>query len=208
MASLIDRVRYSLDNLWPQDACHALIFVRSEGHLLLAKKVMEEGTGHGRLNGYGIKIKFGERVIDAAVRGLSEMTGLEIPQAQFRHAADIDSRVYETADDDFEDYHHIARLYIFIADIPKRVSVPGIPEMEDPRWYAEDALPWPEMFPDDEHWLRRALAASGYYGRVLKFVYRDHSLMDSAPSIYEQTPRDIYEAPVPDPNDPRFAIAA
>ncbi|MFC3298862.1 8-oxo-dGTP diphosphatase [Arthrobacter agilis] len=107
------------------------------------------GFGAGRLVALGGKIDGPESALDAAVREVEEESGIRLVPAAVREAGRISwSFPAHPA------WNMAATL--FTADDVGQP--PAASDEIDPRWYAVDDLPWPDMWKDAPHWIPAVLA--------------------------------------------------
>lgn len=114
--------------------------VRGSEILLAIKK---RGHGVGRWNGMGGKIEPGETIKQAAIRETREEVGIKI--TDFEKRAELI----------FNELHKGEReqiiVHVFVAS-----SWQGEPQETEemaPRWFKLSAIPYAEMWSDDEYWL-------------------------------------------------------
>lgn len=116
-----------------------LCLLHTDTHVLLGMK--KRGFGAGRWNGFGGKVEPGETIEEAARREMQEEAGVLVPEiekAGILHFA-------------FEGSPELLEVHIFRAR-----SYEGEPtESEEmrPQWFLQDEIPFPDMWPDDAHWL-------------------------------------------------------
>ncbi len=142
-----------------------LVMVHEGGRVLLAKK--KAGFGGGWWNGFGGKVQPGESVEVAARRELMEEAG-------------IDVRTLEKAGMlyfDIEGDEQLHEGHIF-----RGSGVIGEPieteEMEKAEWFAEDRVPYTEMWQGDDAWMPLFLEGKTFEG-VMAFNAR-HELVSAA----------------------------
>lgn len=127
-----------------------LCMVRRGGTLLLGMK--KRGFGAGRWNGFGGKVEDGETVEQAAVRELREEAGIAARSLSARGRLRF---TFASGDPELD-------VRVFAVD-----AFDGEPvETEEmrPAWFAEDALPFDAMWPDDRHWVPLFLAGASFQG--------------------------------------------
>ena len=115
-----------------------LCMVCREGEILLGYK--KRGFGAGRWNGFGGKVEEGETTEEAAKRELSEESGMEAKAM----------KKVGTLDFSFKNDPKVLEVHIF-----KVTDFEGVPvESEEmrPQWFAFDAIPFDQMWSDDEQW--------------------------------------------------------
>ena len=128
---------------WRPKVRATLIFIRQGDKLLLIEK--KTGLGAGKVNGPGGKLEPGETPRQCAHRELEEELSITAEQliavAQLRFL--------------MSNYHDIECL-VFFAD--HFAGHPTESPEARPFWCPLDAIPWSQMWEDDELWLPRALA--------------------------------------------------
>lgn len=115
-----------------------LCFIRDGGQVLLIRK--KRGLGAGKINGPGGKIEPGETALAAAIRETQEEIGVTPRDPQER--AEL---FFQFADG------YSLHCAVFLAE-----GCDGEPIETDealPIWTPIAAIPWLEMWADDEHWL-------------------------------------------------------
>lgn len=134
-----------------------LALVRDGGRVLLGRK--KRGFGIGKWNGFGGKVEPGETFEEAARRELREEAGIGVDMML---SVGRLSFSFEGGDPELD-------VHVFEAR-----SVIGEPvESEEmaPAWFEESAIPFGEMWADDEHWLPLLLAGKRFAG---SFHFTDH----------------------------------
>lgn len=135
-------------------------WVVEKNRILLGMK--KRGFGAGRWNGFGGKVKPGERVETAAIRELSEEVGL-IP-------ADLSKRgILEFQNEGVNEILEVHEFRI-------RKHSGKILESEEmkPRWFPLNKIPYSKMWPDDKHWLPIFLAGKKFKG---SYKFRDNKII-------------------------------
>jgi len=128
------------------------VVVGPRGVLLGMKK---RGFGAGRWNGFGGKVKEKETTEAAAVRELEEEVGIK--PRQMSRAGVLNFR--------FQDGTHDVEMHIFrVEDFEGEIA--ETEEMQ-PQWFSEDEIPFPEMWPDDIHWMPFFLDSKQFKGDFL-----------------------------------------
>ena len=123
------------------------------GPRLLLQLRAEGLVGAGRWNGPGGHVEPGESPEQSAVREVLEETGLAV-----RDLRDHGALTYFFGEAiEAAWVVHVFSTERFDGDL--RASREGRLE-----WFAEDALPYDEMFPDDRHWLPHLLAGRRFRG--------------------------------------------
>jgi 8-oxo-dGTP diphosphatase len=133
-----------------------LVFLRDGEHVLLAMK--KRGHGAGKYNGVGGKTMPDETVEDAAIRECQEEIG--VTPLELRPIGRI---AFDIADDpDFGGHD----MHIFTCTKWKG-ELQESDEMEQPQWFAPDAIPYPQMWSDDPLWLPLLLQGLSFAGTVI-----------------------------------------
>jgi ADP-ribose pyrophosphatase len=123
----------------------SLLFLRREGEVLLAMK--KRGFGEGRWNGVGGKVEGTETVEEAMIRETQEEIG-------------VTPTVYEKVADIRFDEHFKGEPTIMLVHVFQATEWTGEPQESEemaPKWFAEDAIPYEDMWPDDPYWLPSVL---------------------------------------------------
>ena len=124
-----------------------LCFVVKNGRVLLIRK--KRGLGAGKINGPGGKIEPGETALEAAIRETQEEIGVTplaveergVLHFQFTDGYSLHCTVFVAKDFDGEPIETIEAT---------------------PFWFAFDAIPFSEMWEDDQHWLPHVLAGKRF----------------------------------------------
>jgi len=123
-----------------QDA--TLVFLLRDNQILLGYK--KQRFGAGKWNGFGGKIHDGEAIASAAAREMFEESSVVVALADLTPVARIEfffpfNRAWDQV------------VHAFIA-----TRWQGEPVESDemlPQWFATDAIPFDQMWADDQHWL-------------------------------------------------------
>eukprot|EP01065_Artemidia_motanka_P001138 TRINITY_DN10537_c0_g1_i1.p1 TRINITY_DN10537_c0_g1~~TRINITY_DN10537_c0_g1_i1.p1 ORF type:complete len:214 (+),score=68.31 TRINITY_DN10537_c0_g1_i1:70-642(+) len=133
---------------------YTLLFVRKDGRLLMGRKA--RGFGTGKWNGFGGKVDRGKETIDeAALRELKEEAGVEGLGLRRRGVLffwfdpEHEKKLMEV---------HLYQCDDFVGEYAESE------EMHPIQWWDERALPAPEMWADDEHWMPFFLEGSPLLG--------------------------------------------
>lgn len=143
----------------PRDEA-TLVFVVRGGELLLMRK--KRGLGAGKVNGPGGKLERGESSLACAVREVQEelrVTPLGLEDAGLNAFQFVDG--------------YSIRVLVFRAS-----GLRGEPVETDegaPLWTRLDAIPYHEMWEDDELWLPLVLGGRRFSGR---FVFDGDAMLD------------------------------
>lgn len=136
------------------DIRRTLLFLQRDGELLLAMK--KRGFGMGKWNGVGGKLEPGETVEQALIRETEEEIG--VTPTNFWPVAELDFVQDAETDDPWHMY-----VYAYLCD--EWQGEPSESEEMAPKWYGLDAIPYGEMWQDDEYWLPQVLAGQNVIGR-------------------------------------------
>jgi 8-oxo-dGTP diphosphatase / 2-hydroxy-dATP diphosphatase len=128
-----------------------LVLIERGGMLLLGMK--KRGFGEGRWNGFGGKLEGTETIEEAAKREVLEEVGVEVIELE---QAGLLTFSFES-DQDLLLEVHVFKTCIFSGE-------PVETEEMKPQWFLFDAIPYSEMWPDDEFWLPKVLAGKCVQG--------------------------------------------
>jgi 8-oxo-dGTP diphosphatase len=147
---------------WSPNDVATLTFVVREGRILLIRK--KRGLGAGKVNGPGGKLEPGETPLDCAVREVEEEVGL----------TPLDPRPMGELRFQFADGYAI-HVHVFRAEDCRGREV----ETDEavPIWTDVDAIPYAEMWEDDDLWLPLLLSGKRFSGR---FLFDDDVMLDHA----------------------------
>jgi 8-oxo-dGTP diphosphatase len=145
---------------WSPDDVATLTFVVRDGRILLIRK--KRGLGAGKLNGPGGKLEPGETILDCAIREVEEEVGVT-PHAP-RHVGELRFQ--------FTDGYGI-HVHVFRSDD----CAGSVCETDEaiPLWTDVAAIPYAEMWADDELWIPMLLAGKRFVGR---FVFDADAMLD------------------------------
>lgn len=135
-----------------KEAQVTLLFLRSEGRILLAMKKRRFGVG--KWNGVGGKVEAGETYEQAAIRECQEEIGVTPKKIALRgelHFFDLP---------DVEHYCHIYVAYEWEGE-------PVETEEMRPKWFNEQDIPYDQMWPDDILWMPKFLNNIPFKGTVV-----------------------------------------
>lgn len=133
-----------------------LCLINDGDRVLLGMK--KRGFGEGRWNGFGGKVKEGEKIEEAAIREFQEEANVKILNMRKRAVLEF---YYEDSDE-------IMETHLFTCE-----SYEGeILETEEmrPNWFTVDEIPFDKMWPDDTHWMPMLLDGKNFKG---KFYFKD-----------------------------------
>lgn len=127
-----------------------LCLARKNGEVLLGMK--KRGFGAGRWNGFGGKVEAGETIEAGARRELLEESGL------VAHAVEqVGLITFTFAEDPVAMEVHVFRVDSWEGE-------PAETEEMRPCWFAEEAVPFAEMWPDDKYWFPLFFAGKKFKG--------------------------------------------
>ena len=120
-----------------------LCFIVKDGRVMLIRK--KRGLGAGKINGPGGKLEPGETALASAIREVQEEIGVTPLQLENRGVLRFQ----------FTDGYSL-HCVVFLA----RDYTGEFIETDEatPHWFAVDAIPFHEMWEDDQHWLPQVLA--------------------------------------------------
>ena len=147
-ATLPAAMEMDWDNWQPGERA-TLLFVVRDGQILLIRK--KRGLGAGKINGPGGRIEPGETPREAALRETREELGIEA----------IDPHLRGELHFQFTDGYSL-HCSVFIAS--DCVGEPIETDEAVPHWTALDAIPFHEMWADDERWLPGMLEGGQFRG--------------------------------------------
>jgi 8-oxo-dGTP diphosphatase len=153
---------------WQPRERATLCFVIRAGEILLIRK--KRGLGAGKINGPGGRLEPGESALDCAVREVREELGVTptgvreagILRFQFTDGLSIHGTVFAAS------------------------GCEGVARETDeaaPLWTPLDAVPYAEMWADDELWLPHLFAGRRFDGR---FLFEGDALLDHELEIERQ----------------------
>ncbi|MFA6316263.1 MAG: 8-oxo-dGTP diphosphatase [Elusimicrobiota bacterium] len=134
---------------WTPTERAVLCFVVQDGRMLLIRKKL--GLGAGKINGPGGRIEPGETPLEAALRETREEVGVTPTGA--RQAGEL---LFQ-----FKDGYGL-HCSVFVADGAKGELVETKEAL--PFWVQLSAIPYKEMWADDEHWMPWLLSAKPFRG--------------------------------------------
>jgi 8-oxo-dGTP diphosphatase/2-hydroxy-dATP diphosphatase len=143
--------------------CRRISPMSGQKEILLGMK--KRGFGTGKWNGYGGKMEPGETIERCAVREMEEESGVlltDLAAAGYLHFTMGESK-------------KLMHVHVFESFVSGDVSAVETEEMS-PRWFAEDSVPFADMWADDPIWFPYFLAGKNFNG---KFVFADDSTIIS-----------------------------
>ncbi len=129
-----------------------LLYLVENDNVLLALK--KRGFGNGRYNGVGGKVENGETIEHAMIRETQEEIG--VTPLVYKKVAIL------TFDEYVKGERQIVEVHTFIA-----TQFSGEPTESDevsPKWFNINEIPFSQMFPDDEFFLREILSGKKING--------------------------------------------
>lgn len=129
--------------------------------LLGYKKI---GLGQGKFTGFGGKIEPGEGVAEAALRELTEESGITIPDPQTLEFVAVlefyfpSRRVWEQ------------RVFVFVSH--HWLGLPTESNEMIPQWFTVEDIPYDQMWDDAHHWLPLVLSGEKFQA---SFKFREDS---------------------------------
>lgn len=131
-----------------------LVFIERPGAILLGMK--KRGFGAGRWNGFGGKVRAGERIEAAAARETLEECGVTV------------EAMTEVGVHEFEFAHERGRiLEVHVFRVLTYRGAPVETEEMRPEWFPLEAIPYEAMWPDDRFWFPLYLAGQTFRTRFL-----------------------------------------
>jgi 8-oxo-dGTP diphosphatase/2-hydroxy-dATP diphosphatase len=127
-----------------------LCLLRKDGRILLGMK--KRGFGANRWNGFGGKVEAGETIEQGARRELLEESGLTATAME-----QVGLVTFTFAEDPVAMEVHVFRVDDWHGE-------PAETEEMRPRWFAEDAIPFDAMWPDDKYWFPLFLSGKKFKG--------------------------------------------
>ncbi len=138
--------------VWVGEIHATILFVIKDGQILLIEK--KRGHGAGKINGPGGKIDSGETPLAAAIRETQEELHItpiapqKLGELQFLMSDCPDIHCYVYRADDFS-------------------GTPTETAEAVPRWTPIDAIPYHQMWQDDQYWLPLLLQQQPFRGRFI-----------------------------------------
>lgn len=130
-----------------------LLFLRRNNDLLLAMK--KRGFGANKWNGVGGKVESGESITEGVIRECQEEIGVTPYNPQLVGTIQF----FEPTDKDF--YHN---CHVFVAD--QWEGEPTESEEMRPQWFDTSAIPYANMWADDELWLPLLIAGKHFEATI------------------------------------------
>ena len=127
--------------------------VCEEKRLLLGMK--KRGFGAGRWNGFGGKVEAGESIEAAAQREMEEEVSL------------MPLKMTKVGILEFAFLSSTEELEVHIFKVTDYKGKPVESEEMRPQWFAWDAIPFPQMWADDEYWIPYLQSGELFRGRFL-----------------------------------------
>lgn len=152
---------------WQAKDTATLAFVIKDEQILLIRK--KRGLGAGKINGPGGRLENNETIAACAVREAQEELGITPINPVKRGELKFQ----------FADGYSI-HVHVFLAH-----DLEGTPVETDeaiPIWSPLDAVPYDEMWEDDEIWIPHMLAGRSFSGR---FVFDDDKMLDHVLQVFD-----------------------
>jgi len=137
-----------------------LVLARDGDRLLLGRK--KRGFGQGKWNGFGGKVEAGETIETAARREFNEETGAKV------------SELLAVGRLSFTFANGLRELEVHVFSTDQIKGKIGETEEMAPKWFKLNAIPYDDMWADDEHWLPLFLAGRRFAG---SFHYADEQVI-------------------------------
>ncbi len=137
---------------WRPDEHATLCFVIREGEILLIRK--KRGLGAGKINGPGGRLEAGETALECAIRETREELG--VTPTDLALAGELRFQFSEG---------YALHGSVFRASGCEGEAIET--EEATPRWTPVDAVPFDEMWADDELWFPHLFARRHFAGRFL-----------------------------------------
>lgn len=116
----------------------------------------KRGFGAGKWNGFGGKLEPGETIEEAAQRETLEECGITIDDME---EVGVHEFIFQDKPDETLEVH-VFRVTQYTGD-------PGETEEMRPQWFSVDALPFENMWADDQYWFPLFLAGKKFRGKFL-----------------------------------------
>lgn len=134
---------------WQPKERATLLFIIKEGRILLIRK--KRGLGAGKINGPGGRLEPGETPEEAAIRETQEELGITALSPSLRGELHFQ----------FVDGYS---LFCSVFTAPDFRGEPIETDEATPLWTALEAIPYEEMWADDQHWLPGMLEGRHFRG--------------------------------------------
>jgi 8-oxo-dGTP diphosphatase len=145
-----------------------LCFIVKNGRILLILK--KRGLGAGKVNGPGGKIEPGETPLAAAIRETQEEIGVtprEVEERGHLHFQFVDG--------------YSLHCTVFLA--AEFDGTPTETDEADPFWAPVDAIPYHDMWEDDQYWLPHMLARQTF---LAYFTFNGENLVSKKVELREE----------------------
>jgi len=138
-----------------------LALIEKENKILLGMK--KRGFGVGRWNGFGGKVKEGEKIEEAVKRELKEEVGILAKRIEWKGVLNF---VFD------QNPEEILEVHLF--KVLKFEGKPRESEEMKPKWFRKEEIPFDKMWPDDKYWLPIFLNGKKIEG---KFHFADENTL-------------------------------
>lgn len=145
---------------WQAKDPATLVFVIRDEQMLLIRK--KRGLGAGKINGPGGRLDPGETPLECAVREVQEelcITPVDLQKAGEHQFQFVDG--------------YSIHVHVFRA--PDFEGTPTETEEAIPIWTPLDAIPYHEMWEDDEIWIPHLISGTPFHGR---FIFEEDRMVD------------------------------
>lgn len=154
-------------NNWVPSEIASLVFIIKNGRILLIHK--KRGLGAGKINGPGGKLEKNETIDECAVREVQEELGVTPLNIEY-----IGNNCFQFIDG------YSLQVFIFSAND----YLGEIIETDEaiPLWIEVEAIPYHNMWEDDQYWLPALLEGQQFAGQ---YIFDDDKLIDHTINIYD-----------------------
>jgi 8-oxo-dGTP diphosphatase len=126
-----------------------ICFPIRDGKILLGCK--KRGFGANKINGFGGKVGENESIIEAAIRELSEESGLNAKKEQLSKAGEIEFYFPETKAKEWNQ-----KVHVFIVE--EWEGTPRESEEMTCEWFDINEVPFEKMWDTDKHWMPHVIS--------------------------------------------------
>ncbi len=154
-------------NWQPEDPATLLFVIQDQQILLIRKK---RGLGAGKINAPGGKLDKGESPLECALRETQEELLIDVDSPEY-----CGEHLFQFVDG------YSLHVYVYRAE-----NFTGTPTETDeaaPLWFPVDAIPYDEMWVDDQIWLPLVLQRKKFFAR---WLFAGDKLLDYKLSLVDQ----------------------